>query len=86
MVLLGRISENIEGILIENQYGFRRGRGCSDMIHITRLITMKASEWQYNLYIAKHDLKSAFYTISHTYVLHCLRAAGISEGAVRAVM
>ena len=36
-VLYNRIRDQVEDKLEEEQYGFRRGRGCDDAVHVLRM-------------------------------------------------
>ena len=44
-VLYNRMRELIDGQLADEQFGFRKGRGCSDAIHILKTVIEKSAEW-----------------------------------------
>ena len=43
-VVLGRIEKVVEAGRIETQYGNRKGRGCSDAVHVLRMVVEKSDE------------------------------------------
>ena len=56
-ILYGRIHELIDCRLNEEQFGFRKGRGCSDAVHIIRTVIEKSAEWGEELWLAALDGK-----------------------------
>ncbi|KAL8613130.1 hypothetical protein ACOMHN_035071 [Nucella lapillus] len=62
-VLLNRLLEHLEqGLLPESQYGFRAGRGTTDMIFAARQLQEKCMEQYRDLYTTFVDLTKAFDT------------------------
>ena len=43
-VLLNRIEPVLDGVLREEQAGFRKGRGCNDQIFVVRHLMQQANE------------------------------------------
>ena len=63
--VLGRIIQNRlqvvkETLLADSQCGFRKGRGCVDMIFVARQLMEKAREHGDSLFIMFVDLKKAY--------------------------
>ena len=63
--LVARIVQNrlqvlAERELPESQCGFRRGRGCTDMIFMVRQLAQKAIEHQTKQYFVFVDLRKAY--------------------------
>ena len=44
-ILYTRMREVVEPNLSEEQFGFRRGRGCTDAVHVLRFVVEKSPEW-----------------------------------------
>ena len=49
-----------EKILPESQSGFRKGRGCADMIFVARQLVEKEREHGESLYVLFVDLRKAY--------------------------
>ena len=64
-ILYGKIKDIIEAELDDEQLKFRRGRGCTDALHILRMLVEKSSEWGEELWIATLDLAKAFDQVHH---------------------
>ena len=60
MILHGRTAPHIDTNLSEEQYGFRKGRGCSDAVHMLRMISEKSLEWGEELWVATLDVEKSF--------------------------
>ena len=63
--IFGRIVQNrllviAEGLLPDSQCGFRKGRGCTDMIFVARQLTEKTLEHGDSLFLLFIDLKKAY--------------------------
>ena len=59
-VLYGRIADHIQETLSEEQFGFRKGRGCADAVHVMRMIVEKSAEWGEDLWVAALDVENRF--------------------------
>ena len=59
-ILEKRIRYIVEPQLSENQFGFRKNKGCSDAIFILRQLQEKHIEWNKPLYMAFIDQEKAF--------------------------
>ena len=59
-LLYSRIQDLVEKRLAEEQFGFRKGRGCVDAVHVLRMIVEKSAEWGEPLFMAALDVEKAF--------------------------
>ena len=59
-IIIGRIREGIDGLLREEQAGFRRGRGTTEQLFTLRNIIEQCVEWNAPLYINFADFEKAF--------------------------
>jgi hypothetical protein len=58
--LLNRLKPRAEMMLLENQCGFRKGRGCADQLFTLQIPMEKAREYHHPLYICFIDLRKAY--------------------------
>ena len=63
--VLGRIAQGrfqviAEKIMPDSQSGFRKGRGCADMIFVARQLVVKVREYGESLYVMFVDLRKAY--------------------------
>ena len=56
-IIQNRLQAIAEDILPESQCGFRRGRGCTDMVFVARQLVEKCREHNDTLYVLFVDLK-----------------------------
>ena len=75
-VLYRRIEGIVENRLAEEQYGFRSGRGCTDAVHVLRMVVEKSAEWGKPLYMAALDVEKAFDRVHHADVSKALLGCG----------
>ena len=59
-IVQGRLQVTAENILLESQSGFRKGRGCADMIFVARQLVEKAREHGKSLYVLFVDLRKTY--------------------------
>jgi hypothetical protein len=85
VVLYGRIVQDIDDRLSEEQFGFRRGRGCSDAVHTLRMLVEKSAEWGQPLWIAALDVEKAFDRVHHSSLFAALLDTGIDVSIVSAL-
>ena len=57
-ILYDRISVQVDRHLSEEQFGFRKGRGCADKLH--GMVIEKSAEWGEELWMAALDVEKAF--------------------------
>ena len=81
-VLYLRIQARIDGHLSDEQYGFRRGQGCSDAVHVLRMVIEKSAEWGEDLWIAALDVEKAFDRVHHSALFDALLEAGVEWEAI----
>ena len=81
-ILNGRLMAVAEKILLEQQSGFRKGRGTTDQIFCVRQMIEKHIEHQDPLYMAFIDLKKAYDSVSRSLLMSILRAEGLPEKLV----
>lgn len=84
-VLLNRIRKPVDDIMRKNQAGFRRGRGCTEQVHILRRIIEGTIDKNLDLYIIFVDFKKAFDSLIRNVMFDILRHYGIPEKNVRAI-
>ena len=72
-----RARDLMESKLPEEQFGFRRGRGCDDAIHILRLVVEKSAEWGEELWLAALDVEKAFDKVYHSELFSTLLGCGV---------
>ena len=69
----------------ENQFGFRKNKGCSDAILILRQLQEKHIEWNKPLYMAFIDQEKAFDRVVRAELWKCLAERGIFGELLRAI-
>ena len=55
----------VEGRVAEEQYGFRKGRGCTDAINALRMVVEKSAECGEKQITAALDVEKAFNRVHH---------------------
>ena len=63
-ILLNRLEPVVDGILRDEQAGFRKGRGCSYQIFIDRHLMQQANEMKVPLSLCFVDFEKALNSIS----------------------
>ena len=84
-VLLNRIQKPIDMSLRKNQAGFRKGRSCTQQIHILRRIIDGAYNDGKTLSVTFIDFKKAFDSIDRDMMFAILLHYGIPEQIVKAI-
>jgi hypothetical protein len=77
LLLLGRISNSLNRGLMEEQCGFRPGRGTGDQLFTLRRVQELAREWRVPLHAAFIDLTKAFDSVNREVLWGVLRARGV---------
>ena len=77
--------ELIDGQLADEQFGFRKGRGCADAIHILRMVIEKSAEWGEQLWIATLDVEKAFDRVHHSSLFEALMAGKVDKSIIAAL-
>jgi len=76
-ILRGRIEKKIEGVLGEEQFGFRRGKGARDAIWMMRIIAERTLEIDEELCVCFIDWQKAFDRVNLTKLMQILKRIGI---------
>ena len=84
-ILEKRIIYIVEPQLSENQFGFRKNKGCSEAIFILRQLQEKHIEWNKPLYMAFIDQEKAFDRVVRAELWKCLAERAIFGELLRAV-
>ena len=67
----------VERVLSDSQCGFRKGRGCIDMIFVARQLVEKSREHNDSLYILFVDLRKAYDSVPRSALWAVLKKCGI---------
>ena len=62
----------LDSRLADEQFGFRKGRGCSDAVHILRTVIEKSAEWGEELWISTLDVVYALDRVHHSSLFEAL--------------
>ena len=84
-LLDARIRRRVEGDFVEEQQGFRNGRGTADGMYVLRQMVEKRLEVQGSMALGFVDLEKAFNTVPREMVLATFRLMGVPEAEVRMV-
>ena len=84
-VLINRIRDETENVIVEVQSGFRRGRGCTDQIFIIRQICEKYLGKGKDVYFAFLDLEKVYDRVDRDAMWNVLRLYGIGGRLLRGV-
>ena len=76
-IIQDRLTTLADEVLRESQCGFRRGRGCVDMIFVARQLIEKAIEHESDFYILFVDLKKAYDSVSRPALWLVLEKLGV---------
>ena len=82
-ILQQRLQRVAEEELAETQCGFRRGRGCMDMIFCTRQMVEKAIEHREQLFLVFVDLRKAYDSVPHEAMWRVLKKYGFPVEMIR---
>ena len=77
-----RIQGPVEEKLHENQAGFRKGRGCMDMVFVLRRLIEESAEVQKTLFVNFVDFEKAFDSVFREALWKVLREYGVPEKIV----
>lgn len=76
-IMQDRLQVVAESVLPESQCGFRKGRGCVDMIFAARQLTKKSREHNSPLFILFVDLKKAYDSVPRRALCSVLEKYGV---------
>jgi hypothetical protein len=86
LILLSRVSAQVEGQLHDCQCAFRKNRGLSDATFALRMLMSKCREYKQPLYLAFVDLRKAYDSIHRDALWRILRAYGVDDKLVELLM
>ena len=78
-ILQARLQQYVNSELPNVQAGFRKGRGTTDQIANILWITIKAREFQKNIYFCSIDYAKAFDCVDHNKLWKILKETGIPD-------
>ena len=84
-IIQKRLQEVAEEVLLDSQCGFRRGRGCVDMIFCARQIIEKSIEHDTKTFMLFVNLRKAYDSVPHQALWHALESYGIPEPMLRLI-
>ena len=84
-VIYQRLQPILDAQLADEQFGFRKGRGCSDAIHILRQVIEKSAEWGEQLWVATLDVEKAFDRVHHSCLFEALLCGEVDVCIVSAL-
>ena len=84
-ILQDRLQHLAEEELPESQYGFCKGRGCSDMIFTIRQLVEKSWEHQANIFLLFIDLRKANDSVPCEAMWQALAKLGIPDTAIQLI-
>ena len=84
-VLLNRIEPVLDGVLREEQAGFRKGRGCNDQVFVVRHLMQQANVMKASLSLCFVDFEKAFDSVSREAMGKVLRYYGVAEWLLKLV-
>ena len=84
-IIIDRVRFLTEGLIGEEQCGFRRGRGCVDQVFVMKQMSEKFICKNKELYVAFMDLEKAYDRIDRNAMWRVLRGYGVNGKLLRAV-
>ena len=84
-ILIERVRGMTEGMIDEEQCGFRRGRGCVDQVFTVKQLSEKYVGKGKDLFVAYMDLEKAYDRIDRDAMWRVLRMYGINGNLLRAI-
>ena len=84
-IIQDRLEPLAEEVLPESQCGFRRGRGCVDMVFSARQLIEKAIEHESELFVLFVDLRKAYDSVPRSALWMVLEKFGVPPRMVRII-
>jgi hypothetical protein len=84
-ILRNRLEKFYEGKIVEEQAGFRKGRGCVDQGYTLAQVILKRLEVQKNTYLCFVDLKKAYDSVWREGLIHRIREDRVPKKLVSLV-
>ena len=85
-VLINRIRAETEDVLMEEQCGFRRGRGCVDQVFVVRQVCEKYLAKGKDSFWAFMDLEKAYDRVDKDAMWQVMRISDIGGRVLRGIM
>ncbi len=82
LILLHRVSDQVDSQLLESQCAFRSGRGLTDATYTLQSIMYKCHRYQQPLYLAFVDLRKAYDSIPRDALWRVLSAYGVDAKVI----
>ena len=82
-ILLRRLNGIGEGVMLEEQAGFRKSRGTVDQMFSSRQCVEKVIEWKKKVCIGFVDLKKAYDSVPRKMMWKVLGAIGVPKKLIR---
>ena len=84
-ILQDRLKAIAEDVLPDSQCGFRKGRGCVDMVYVARQLMEKTLEHDSDAYVLFVDLRKAYDSISRAVLWQVLQKLGVPPAMLRII-
>ena len=81
-ILRNRLEKFYEGRIVEEQAGFRKGRGCVDQGYTLAQVVLKRLEFQKYTYLYFVDLKKAYDSVWKDDLMQRIKEDGVSKKLV----
>ena len=85
IILIEKVSSLTEGLIGEEQYGFRSGRGYVDQVLVMKQMSEKFGDKNKSLYVACVDLEKLYDRVDREAMWHVLGMYGINGQLLKAV-
>ena len=84
-VVQGRLQALAEDVLPECQCGFRKGRGCSDMVFTVWQLIVKANEHKVKIFFVFIDLRKAYNSVPREALWVALSKLGVPDTLIELI-
>eukprot|EP00117_Sycon_ciliatum_P039014 scpid35652/ scgid3339/ Craniofacial development protein 2; p97 bucentaur protein len=84
-ILQDRLKAIAENVLPDSQCGFRKGRGCVDMVYVARQLMEKTLEHDSDAYVLFVDLRKAYDSIPRAALWQVLQKLGVPPAMLRII-
>ena len=85
IILYNRVRVLVNSQLADEQFAFRKGRGCADAVHILRTVIENSAEWGEDLWITTLDVETALDQVHHSSLFDALLAGGVGTSIIGAL-
>ena len=77
MLVMNRLRRKINERVLEEHYGFRKGKGATNAIFALRMIIERSVEMQKTVFLCFIGIEKAFDTVKHEKLVTILESVGI---------